>query len=188
MDEPPPSPRRAIEFLMEVNALEGVPRAGWLMSGIRRPEDVAAHTTGVAAAALMIADRVEESVDRGRLLTMALLHDIGEARVGDVALVEKTEADERKEAAAAEEILAGLPSRYREILEEYRAGESLPARIVKAADKVQLMAKVLAYEGEDRGRLAAFWRNLRNFRDSGLPAAKELYAAIRGLREERLGS
>ena len=46
-------PKRAIGLLMDVNALENVPRAGYVMSGVELPEDVAAHTAGVAAAALL---------------------------------------------------------------------------------------------------------------------------------------
>ena len=45
-----------------------------------------------------------------------------------------------------------------------------------------MMAKVLAYEAEGRGDLEAFWRNPRNFHDAGLPAARELFEAIRAMR------
>jgi putative hydrolase of HD superfamily len=179
--------RRAVEFLMEVNRLESVPREGYVMSGIPDAEDVAAHTTGVAAAALVIADRVDAAVDRGRLLTIALLHDVGEARVGDTPLVTKTEADEAEERAAADAIVDGLPERYAAALRDYREQTCLEARIVKAADKLQLIAKVLAYEAEGRGRLDAFWENGRNFYDAGLAEARELFEEIRRMREERRG-
>ena len=173
----PPDPRRAIEFLREFNSLEGVARAGWVMSGVADPEDVAAHTAGVGAAALLIADRVAEAVDRGRMLSMALLHDIGEARTGDVALVVKTAEDETREEEAAAAIVAGMPAHFRDLLAEYRAKETIEARIVKAADKLQMMAKVLQYEAEGRGDLSRFWENERNFHDAGLPEARELFAA-----------
>jgi putative hydrolase of HD superfamily len=152
------------------------------MREVPDPEDVAAHTTGVAAAALLVADRVGEPVDHGRLLTMALLHDLGEARVGDVALVVKTEEDDRREEEAADAMVEGLPEGFAAALREYRAQETLEARIVKAADKVQMMAKVLAYQAEGRGDLDAFWDNPRNFHDAGLPAAKELFDEIRARR------
>ncbi len=63
---------RAIDFLLEANALERVPRAGFVMSGVASPENVAAHTAGMAVAAMLIADRMDAPVDRGRMLTMAL--------------------------------------------------------------------------------------------------------------------
>lgn len=177
--------RRAVEFLMEVNRLESVPREGYVMSGIPDAEDVAAHTAGVAAAALLVADRIDAPLDRGRLLTIALLHDVGEARVGDTPLVTKTEADEAEERAAADAIVDGLPDHYAAALADYREQACLEARIVKAADKLQLMAKVLAYEAERRGELDAFWENDRNFHDAGLAEARELFEELRRIRAER---
>jgi putative hydrolase of HD superfamily len=177
------STRRAVEFLMEVNALEKVARTGFLMSGVEDPEDVAAHSAGVAAAALLIADRTPEAVDRGRLLTMALLHDLGESRVGDVVLVEKTDEDDRREEEAARAIVEGLPEAYADALAEYRAQRTVEARIVKAADKLQMMAKVLEYEADGRGELEGFWGNPRNFHDAGLPAAREMFDEICAMRE-----
>lgn len=170
---------------MEVNALERVPRTGFVMSGIDDPEDVAAHTAGVAAAALLIADRTGEWVDRGRLLTLALLHDVGESRTGDVALVRKTEDDARIEAEAADAMVVDLPETYAATLAEYRDQETLEARIVKAADKLQMMAKILSYEAEGRGDLDAFWENERNFYDAGLPEARRLFQEIRAIRADR---
>ncbi|MEN8150510.1 MAG: HD domain-containing protein [Planctomycetota bacterium] len=174
--------RRAIDFLMEANALDQVPRAGFVMSGVAHPENVAAHTAGMAVACLLIADRTEEAVDRGRLLTMALLHDIGESRTGDVPLVAKTDADRCAEAAAVADMLDGMPAEYAAVLAEYEALETVEARIVKAADKLQMMAKILAYEADGDGDLGAFWENGRNFHDAGLPAARALFDEIRARR------
>lgn len=178
------SRRRALEFLMTANSLEGINRTGYVMSGVEDPEDVAAHCFGMATAALLIADRVAEPVDRGKLLTMALLHDIGEAVVGDVALIVKTEEDDEREAAAAREILDGLPEHYLAAYEEYEARTTLESRIVKAADKLQMMTKILAYEREGRGDLTAFWDNPRNFDDAGVREAAELFDEIRALKRD----
>ena len=174
--------RRAIEFLIEYNALEKVPREGFRMNGVASPEDVAAHSAGVAAAALVIADRIAEPVDRGRMLTMAILHDLGESRVGDTPMPTKTAEHDLVEDREANDIVAGLSPRYRELLEEYRARSTLESRIVKAADKLQMMAKIIAYQRDGDGDLEAFWLNPKNFNDAGLPAARELYEAIRELK------
>jgi putative hydrolase of HD superfamily len=179
------SPRRSIKFLMTANSLQDVERTGYVMSGIEHPEDVAAHSFGVAAAALLIADRVAEPVDRGRLLTMAVLHDIGEAVTGDVALIVKTPEDDKREATAVREILTGMPECYIAAHEEYEGRKCIEARIVKAADKLQMMARILAYESEGRGDLGAFWDNARNFKDWELPEAAELFAEIRRIHDDR---
>jgi putative hydrolase of HD superfamily len=177
-----PDAGRALAFLREYNSLEGVLREGWVMSGVADPEDVAAHSAGVGVAALLIADRLEVPVDRGRLLAMALLHDLGEARTGDIPLVRKTAADDARECAEADAMVEGLPTFYREVLAEFRAQETPEARIVKAADKLQMMAKVLWYEADGRGDLSRFWENPRNFHDAGLPAARALFDAVRAAR------
>ena len=174
----------ALKFLMTANSLEGIKRTGYVMSGVPDPENVAAHTCGVAMAALLIADRVAAPVDRGRLLTMALLHDIGETVVGDVALILKTKEDDEREAAAVHEILNAMPEDYLSACEEYESRKTLESRIVKAADKLQMMAKILAYEGEGRGDLTAFWDNPRNFDDAGVPEAAELFAEIRRIHDD----
>ena len=56
--------------------------------------------------------------------------------------------------------------------------ESLEAKIVRSADKIQMMIKVLSYERQHRGRLDEFWENPKNFRDMGLPLAKRVFARI----------
>ena len=174
---------RAIDFLLEANALERVPRAGFVMSGVASPENVAAHTAGMAVAAMLIADRMDAPVDRGRMLTMALLHDIGESRTGDVALVLKTDEDRAEEARAVAGILDGMPEHYAGVLAEYEAQETVESRIVKSADKLQMMAKIIAYEADGDGDFEAFWHRPRNFYDAGLSGAKVLFDEIRARRD-----
>ena len=152
------------------------------MCGVERPETVAAHALGVLAAAFAIADSLETEVDRGRLALMALLHDLPEARVGDTPMPLKSASDEAREDRAMEEILVRLPDRYRRAWQEYRAGETLEARIVIGCDKLQLMAKVLEYERAGETGLAAFWTNSGNFRDGAIPEIRAVYDTIRERR------
>jgi putative hydrolase of HD superfamily len=179
VEEGPLDAERALRFLRVVNALEAVDRAGYVLRGVERPECVAAHSLGVLAAALAVAEMVPEPVDRGRLALLALLHDLGESRVGDVPMPEKTARHDEEEARAMDAILDGLPRRFRAAWEELREGRTIEARLVKGCDKLQLMAKVLDYEREGRGELAEFWENERNFRDGGVPEIRAVYDAIR---------
>jgi putative hydrolase of HD superfamily len=176
------TPDQTLRFIREVNALERVPRAGYVLRGVKPPESVAAHTLGVLAAAFAVAERIDAAVDRGRLALMALLHDLAEARVGDVPMPEKGPEDVAREDEAMAEILEGLPARFRDAWDDYRALGSLEARIVHGCDKVQLMAKVLAYEAEGRGDVSEFWENPGNFRDGDLPEIREVYEEIRRVR------
>ena len=46
------------------NSLQDVERTGYVMSGIEHPEDVAAHSFGVAAAALLIVFKHKNNIER----------------------------------------------------------------------------------------------------------------------------
>src|SRR5690348_13744898 len=67
----------------QVAALKLLPRTGWLQRGVASAESVAEHTFGVAVLALLVGDTLA-GVDRGKLLEIALLHDIAEALLTDL--------------------------------------------------------------------------------------------------------
>jgi putative hydrolase of HD superfamily len=150
---------RVIELLTELMRLKAVPRTGWLLCGVRDVESVAAHSFGVAFIAMLLADRAARrglAVRIERTLRMALLHDLTEARTGDLpATIKKYFSREALKAAderAAAEMLAGFDENYLEIWRDYEQRDSLEARLVKAADKLDLLLQAREYEkGGARG-------------------------------------
>ncbi len=119
-------------------------RTGWDYYGYGPPETVAAHSFGVAVLTLLLGRALRArgvSLNLERALVMALIHEAGEARIGDLHLEarrwigpETVEAGERR--AAAEVLQEGdLIALYR----EFEAAESLEARLVRAADKLELL-------------------------------------------------
>ncbi|MFB6350175.1 MAG: HD family hydrolase, partial [Bradymonadaceae bacterium] len=136
-----------LRFLTRAGRLEALPRTGWLVAGVDRPESVAAHTYEVALVALWLADRVEADVDAERVLRIALLHDVGEALLTDLPkpVKEFVGADdvEEAEAEACREILEPLGLDWEAAPESYRDQDSPEARIIKAADRLQMLAKSL---------------------------------------------
>jgi 5'-deoxynucleotidase YfbR-like HD superfamily hydrolase len=74
--------------LIELQRLKRLDRTGWTLRGLANgTESVAAHSFGVCAAAMMLADSLIARgvvVDVERVLRMALLHDWSETRVGDM--------------------------------------------------------------------------------------------------------
>ncbi len=172
-----------IDTVMNLDPLADLPRTGWLLRGIRPCESIADHTFGVALVALLLVDALREeglSVDGEKVLAMAILHDAPEARTGDIPMPSKT-AELESAVDALEQRLATqlLPPLLLERWREAEAGESLEARIVKAADKLQMMIKAHCYESQGRGRLDEFWNNPKNFRDGDLPLAGRIYARLR---------
>ncbi|HYY58310.1 MAG TPA: HD domain-containing protein, partial [Pyrinomonadaceae bacterium] len=147
-----------ISTLIELQRLKRLERTGWTLRGLAPgAESVAAHSYGVALAAMMLADELAARgvrVDVERLLRMALLHDWAEARVGDMPRTGGeyfgAEARRRAERAAFDDIVRGLGRRaealYSELHEDYERRASLEARLVKAADIIDLLVQALAFE------------------------------------------
>lgn len=145
-----------------IQALKLLPRTGWLQRGLQNVESVADHSFGVAALALVVGDLYPE-LDRGRLLATALLHDMAEALIGDLPasasrLIGKA-AKHSAERRAMLELLGGLPlaDGYLELWEEYSQGATPEARLVKALDRLEMLAQTLAYERAGARGLGEFW-------------------------------
>lgn len=183
-------PAELLEFIREANSLEAIRRGGFIISGISDGESVQAHSHGVALTALGLAELEGEPFDAGKLLLMALLHDIGEARIGDIVLRHQhyfpAGAIHSAEAAAGRDILEPMSARFRAAFEELTAGKSLEARLVHAADKLQMMVKICAYEDQQRGDLEKFWSNPANFRDCGLKSVRACHRALARARGRKL--
>ncbi|HEV7784987.1 MAG TPA: HD domain-containing protein, partial [Thermoanaerobaculia bacterium] len=96
-------------------------------------------------------------------------------------------AKQAAESAALAEILAPLPAEAHALHEEYLAGVTAEARLVKACDKLQLMLKVAVYERWGTGALAEFWDNPDNFPDGGFAPVAELFEELQRNRRVQRG-
>ena len=160
-------------FLMaEALGLKGVTRAGWVRAGVEAPESVAAHSWGMALLALL---DCPPELDRERVLSLCLLHDLPEVRVGDLTPhdgVSKTEKAQR-EARAADGLLAAHP-RLRALVAEYAEGQTPEARYVRALDKVDMALQARVYAREQDVNTEEFVHSARRaLRDHPLAACLE---------------
>jgi putative hydrolase of HD superfamily len=157
-----------LETLVELQRLKNLDRTGWTLRGLApRTESVAAHSFGVGVTAMMLVDELATQgvqVDCERVLRMALVHDWAEARIGDMprTATKYFGADHRKraESAAFADIVDRLPAvktLYRELFQDYEQRSSLEARLVKAADVIDLLVQVLALERAGARGLDEFW-------------------------------
>lgn len=173
---------RIVDTLVALDPLADLPRTGWLLRGVRPCESIADHSYGVALTVMLLVDALRDegaTVDGEKALRMALVHDAPEAKTGDVPMPQKTPAMDAALEVLEEGIVARtLPARQQKTWREMEDGESLEARVVKAADKIQMMTKALVYGRQRRGDLHEFWKNDKNFRDRELAVAKECFALL----------
>ncbi len=179
-----------ISTLIELQRLKSLERTGWMLRGLWPcAESVAAHSYGVAVVSMLLADEIRArgvEVDVERLLRLALLHDWAEARVGDMprtaSMYFGAEARRRAERAAFDDIVRACGARlekiYSELHEDYEQRASFEARLVKAADVIDLLLQTLAFERAGAKGLNEFWEGIgeRHLQFEG--AAQEVVAEI----------
>jgi putative hydrolase of HD superfamily len=142
-------------FLYEVGMLKRTPRSGlqFLGSGI---DSVAEHILRATYIAFTLGRLVPE-VDRHRLVLLCLLHDLPEARTGDLNYMNKKYV--RSDDLAAVHDLAGtLPfgAEIEALVTEFETGATLEARLARDCDQLELLS--LLKEEQDRGNpQAAEW-------------------------------
>lgn len=182
---------RLVELFAEIMRLKAVPRTGWLLRGVRDVESVADHSYGVALISLFLADRARDrglEVDTVRVLRMALIHDLTETRTGDLPRTYKDYVDpaelRKADDRIAEEMLGGLSEENLRARHEYEERKSIEARIVKAADKLDLLLQAREYELGGAKSLNEFWSNAEtDFSNLGIDhLVADLVAAITSSR------
>lgn len=103
-----------------------------------------------------------------RMLRIALLHDWAEARVGDMprtaTLYFGSEARKQAETAAFSDLTepVGQNALYSTLYREYEERNTLEARLVKAADVIDLLVQALALERAGGRGLDEFWEVAEN--------------------------
>jgi putative hydrolase of HD superfamily len=177
--------RSLLDVFLEIQMLDRIPRAGFVLRGVAEPESVAEHSLHVLFLVWALGPKIE-GIDVPRAVEIALIHDLAELRIGDLPRTSSRYfpdgAKKAAESAAMADILAPLDERSRLLYDEYQHGTTPEARLVKACDKLQLMLKVAVYERWGTGALAEFWDNPENFPDGGFPVVRELFEELRQRR------
>ncbi|KAM9782748.1 5'-deoxynucleotidase HDDC2 [Neosynchiropus ocellatus] len=142
--------------------LQRVPRTGWVYRGVKDPESVSDHMYRMAMMSLTITD---PTVDKNRCIKLALVHDLAESIVGDIAPSDNISKEEkhRREEEAMRHISALLPDGLRQeiygLWEEFENQSSDEARIVKQFDLLDMILQAHEYEELEGapGRLQEFF-------------------------------
>lgn len=162
-----------LDFLEQAGRLKRLRRKGWVDRGVAEPESVADHSYRLALLVLL-AGSLHPGIDVSRAVILALVHDLPEALAGDQTPFDRqleagadpaqlfrsypsyspeVEAEKSaRERAALRQMVAGLPDELARLLseawEEYEAGSTPEARLVRQLDKLETALQATEYRAE----------------------------------------
>ena len=137
------------ESLLEILGLKDVVRAGWVRNDVDNPESVAAHSWGMAILALKLAPK---ELELSKVLSLCLVHDIPEVRVGDLTPHDDCSSKSEDELQAMKE----LAPEWLALFKEYELGETEEAKFVKQLDKLDMGLQAMIYESKQGLDLSEF--------------------------------
>jgi putative hydrolase of HD superfamily len=125
-------------LLFKANILKKIPRSGYHFLGAGK-ESVAEHSFAAAFIAFVMA-QMEPEADAYRLIAMCLVHDLPEAKTGDLNYVQKkyVTANENK---AIRHIVKSLPfgANLSELMAEFNERRTMESKLAHDADQLALI-------------------------------------------------
>jgi len=107
-----------------------------------RPESVAEHSWRISLMAFLLKEEFP-SADINKVVSMCLIHDLGECFTGDIPVFKKTEEDRIREDKLLDEWVKSLPEevskRMQALYLEMNEMETVEAKIYKALDKLEAL-------------------------------------------------
>ena len=142
-----------VAFILELDKLKGVTRKTRPL-GLERYENSAEHSWQIALLAASLGQYADAAVDLDRVISMLLVHDIGEIDTGDTIFYAEEGWGERKaaEKAAVTRIFGMLPepqgAKFLSLWQEFEDGQTAEARFAHAADRAMPVLLNLANGGQ----------------------------------------
>ena len=135
--------RNIANLLFKAKMLKDIPRSGYHFLGAGK-ESVAEHSFSISFIAFVMS-QMEPNIDALKLITMCLVHDLPEAKIGDLNYVQKkyVTADEDKAVEDLSEDLPFGPS-LADLIYEFNNGESVEAKLARDADQLALILDLKA--------------------------------------------
>jgi putative hydrolase of HD superfamily len=143
-----------VKFAYETGQLKRLPRAGWLLAGVRDPESVAEHSFRVGVLAYIIA--ALEGADPDRAAVLGLFHDLPETRIGDVPSVGRPYVTTAPPHDVAADQVAELPdllaTHIVALIDEHESAKTAAAtpesRCSRDADKLDCLLQAREYQSQ----------------------------------------
>ncbi|ASJ07592.1 HD domain-containing protein [Thermococcus pacificus] len=180
-----------LELFLEAGNLKRLPRTGWLLRGVPVPESIADHSFRTALMVLFLADELKAKgveINTEKAIRMAILHDLAETRITDVPLTAQRYLDKGKgEREAFMEMLSSVGRRdLLSLFGEYENETSIEGRLVKFADRLEMLIQAYEYEKAGFGDLDEFWGAVEKLRENELYMHfKDLLDGLVELRKQK---
>lgn len=178
--------KRDADFLHEMGSLRFIDRV-WTRFFFPHTQNQSEHMFRVFWIAMVLAAR-EGNCDSGKIAKMALLHDIGESRTGDVDMLSRQYVERNEELGLTDMLSAtSIEKEFLALAKEYEERESLEAKIVKDADNLDCDFEL----EEQRAMGSKLPETLQDARDTIAKtklytnSAKELYKEIHATNAHR---
>ncbi|MEK7592475.1 MAG: HD domain-containing protein [Patescibacteria group bacterium] len=138
--------RSVIQFITIAEKLKTELRHSWTSNPERR-ESVAEHTWMMCLLAITLFGRIKTPLNQLKCLKMIIIHDLGEAVIGDIPAFEKSDRQTSKqenEAKAMRQITDALDDKYAglemvALWQEFEKGDTNESKFANAMDKVEVL-------------------------------------------------
>ncbi|KAG5492296.1 hypothetical protein GH5_01213 [Leishmania sp. Ghana 2012 LV757] len=156
-----------ISFLQTMGRLKDTARRGWVENQICSPESISDHMYRMSLMCMMCPDT---SLNRDRMIKMALCHDTGESIIGDISPAMKVpkEVKQQQEAQAVKDLCKLVSSspnttfskELGDLFQEYEAQVTAESRFVKEMDLLEMIVQAHSYESMHPGKdLSSFFES-----------------------------
>ncbi|VDK77449.1 unnamed protein product [Litomosoides sigmodontis] len=135
-------------LLKALDELKHLKRTGWTKFNIPEPETVACHMYRMAVLAMLM----DDDCDRAKCIRMTLVHDLGEAIIGDItphcgiSATEKHQLEDEAMKKITEMVPPEAGEDWYSLWQEYEGNQTKEAKIVKHLDKFDMIVQAFHYE------------------------------------------
>ncbi len=133
---------KQLDFILELDKEKQVGRQTYLSDGSRKEND-AEHAWHMALMTMILWEYGPEDMDRFRVMSMVLIHDIVEIYAGDTYAYDEAakETQKEREQAAAEKLFSMLPEdqeeEIRSLFDEFEKYETAESKFAHLLDNFQ---------------------------------------------------
>lgn len=155
-----------VEFSKSIGRSKKLKRSGWVREKVKNPESIADHSFRVIVLSMVLANHFK--VDQTKLIKMAIIHDLGETKTGDLVVergkkINSTEKSKKEmlEDQAVVDLIGKFGKEYHRIFHEMIERKSKEAQLFWQIDKLEMAMQAKEYEKEQGLNGREFYENSR---------------------------